>query len=200
MDVALKIEAYYEKEHPFKEGISSLRDLALKTKAEESFKWQSPVYCLHGKNVFWIARFKNHFGLGFFNGIFLKDPKKLLINAQEGKTQAMRHLKFTSHEQIDPVSVLAFMNEALENQEKGMHFSPDKGQKQTSSLPTLLESTFAEHPHIKEAFYDLPPYKQREYVAYISGAKQDKTKRSRLQKILPLIQAGTGLNDKYRPK
>ncbi len=199
MDAALKIEAYYEHEHPFKEGILLLRDLALRTRAEETFKWQSPVYCLDGKNVFWIARFKNHFGIGFFNGIFLKDPKNLLINAQEGKTQAMRHLKFTSIEQIDSVSVSAFMNEALDNQEKGLQLSPDKGQKPHPGLPKTLAEAFGEHPHIKEAFNQLTPYKQWEYIEFISEAKQEKTKRSRLQKILPMIGAGKGLNDKYRP-
>jgi uncharacterized protein YdeI (YjbR/CyaY-like superfamily) len=65
MENSEKLEAYYELEHPFKEGISILRDLAVKTKVVETLKWGSPVYTAEGKNVFWIARFKNHFGLGY---------------------------------------------------------------------------------------------------------------------------------------
>ena len=198
MNVSAKIEAYFEKEHPFKEGISALRALAAKTKAEETFKWSSPVYTLNGKNVFWISRFKNHFGVGFFNGVFLKDPKGILVNAQEGKTQAMRHLKFYSLNEIDSKIVLSFMNEALENQKKGMQLIPKKKESPKLILPEQLKQVFAKHPNTKKAFFQLSPYKKRDYAEYILNAKQEKTKLSRLEKIIPMINSGMGLNDTYR--
>ena len=200
MNEASKIEAYYEEEHLFKGGILLLRDIALKTKAKETFKWQSPVYTLHGKNVFWISRFKNHFSIGFFNGVFLKDPKGLLINAQKGKTQAMRHLKFEAVEQIDSNIVLAYIEEALYNQEKGLRLSATKEKKQKLTIPDLLTQAFEKDPVTQKKFNNLTPYKQREYVEYIVDAKQMKTKLTRLEKILPMINAEKGLNDLYRPK
>ena len=198
MNVSAKIEAYFEKEHPYKEGISVLRALAAKTKAEETFKWSSPVYTLNGKNVFWISRFKNHFGVGFFNGVFLKDPKGILVNAQERKTQAMRHLKFYSLNEIDSKIVLSFMNEALENQKKGMQLIPKKKESPKLILPEQLKQVFAKHPNTKKAFFQLSPYKKRDYAEYILNAKQEKTKLSRLEKIIPMINSGMGLNDTYR--
>ncbi len=73
MEKSENVEAYYAAEHPFKKGVALLRDLARKTPATETFKWNAPVYTVDGKNVFWISRFKNHFSLGFFNGFdFLK--------------------------------------------------------------------------------------------------------------------------------
>lgn len=120
MEKSEKVEAYYAEEHHFKEGIAKLREVALKTKAEETFKWHAPVYMVNGKNVFWISRFKNHYGLGFFNGSSSKDPKGVLVNAQPGKTQAMRHWRFKSNSEIDKKNVLQYLNEALENQEKEM--------------------------------------------------------------------------------
>ena len=111
MDKSEKVEAYYDKEHQFKKGIQILRELAIQANAEEFFKWQAPVYGINGKNVFWISRFKHHFGVGFFNGVFLKDPKKMLKNVQEGKTIAMRHWHFTSIDEIDKQGVLAYMKE-----------------------------------------------------------------------------------------
>lgn len=200
MNVASKVEAYFEEEHRFREGVQILRDLAVTTKAEETFKWQSPVYALNGKNVFWISRFKNHFSIGFFNGIFLKDPEKILVNAQEGKTQAMRHLKFESVSDIDSITVLAYMNEALRNQEKGIQLLPNKGQNPNLILPGLLAKALTDSPEIKKAFYGLSPYRQREYAEYIANAKQEKTKLSRIEKISILIKAGKGLNDRYRSK
>ncbi len=44
----------------------------------------------------------------------------------------------------------------------------------------------------------LTPYKQRDYCEYIAEAKQQKTKESRLEKIIPMISKGQGLNDKYK--
>ena len=76
MDKTEKLEAYYEKGHPFKDGIALLRHVALKTEAKEDFKWRIPVYTWSNKNVFGICRFKSHFGVWFFNGVFLKDQKK----------------------------------------------------------------------------------------------------------------------------
>jgi len=198
METSEKLEAYFEKEDPFKEGISFLRALAAKTEAVEAFKWGSPVYTTDGKNIFWIARFKNHFGLGFFNGMFLKDPKNVLANAQEGKTQAMRHWKFTSVKNIDPTTVLAYMNEAIANQKKGLQLMPQKKKEVVLTLPKLLTEALERNPKTQEAFESLAPYKKRDYTEYISTAKQEKTKLARLEKILPMIDKGLGLNDKYR--
>lgn len=193
-----KLEAYYAKEHQFKGAINHLRELASKTNAIETVKWGSPVYTTDGKNVFWIARFKNHFGLGFFNGIFLKDPKNILVNVQEGKTQAMRHWKFKSTEEIDDATVIAYMNEAIENQLKGMKLVPAKKEKTKLVIPEQLQQALSKESEAQSAFDVLSPYKQKEYAEYITTAKQDKTKLSRLDKIIPMIREGKGLNDKYR--
>ena len=198
MESSEKLEAYYEQEHPFKEGISILRDLALKTKVVETLKWGSPMYTTEGKNVFWIARFKNHFGLGFFNGMFLKDPKKVLVNVQEGKTQAMRHWQFKSIGEIDAPSIVAYINEAIENQKKGMRLIPEKKKKSELIIPKLLKEAFDKNPKMEKAFTALSAYKQRDYAEYIASAKQEKTKLARMEKIIPMINHGIGLNDKYR--
>ncbi|MDT7829754.1 DUF1801 domain-containing protein [Pricia sp. S334] len=118
MEESEKIEAYYTAEHRFKDGIALLRNLAGKTIATETFKWHTPTYTVGGKNVFWISRFKNHFSIGFFNGVSLSDPDGLLETAQPGKTKAMRHWKFKSATDIDEKTVLIYMREAIENQEK----------------------------------------------------------------------------------
>jgi uncharacterized protein YdeI (YjbR/CyaY-like superfamily) len=198
MDKLEKLEAYFEKEHHYREGIIMLRHLALKTQVSETLKWGSPVYTSDGKNVFWIARFKNHFGLGFFNGVFLKDPKKVLVNVQEGKTQAMRHWKFNSIEGIDGPAIVAYINEAIENEKKGMRLAPVKKNESVLTIPPLLKEALARNPEMNTAFDSLSPYKQRDYAEYIATAKQEKTKISRLEKIVPMIKQGIGLNDKYR--
>ena len=196
MEKQEKIEGFYREPHPFGEGVALLRSLALKTAAQEDFKWGIPVYSHLGKNVFGICRFKGYFGIWFYQGVLLKDPKGVLENAQEGKTKAMRSWKFTTVEGIDRESVLAYMREAMENREKGLEIEPEK--KGTPIIPTLLEEQLERDMKLKNSFNGLPPYKQREFCEYIGEAKQGATKLRRLEKILPLIKKGQGLNDAYR--
>ncbi|MER3376385.1 MAG: YdeI/OmpD-associated family protein [Allomuricauda sp.] len=196
MEKQEKLENYYQKEHTFKESIAHLREIALKTEAEEDFKWGIPVYTLNGKNVFGICTFKQHFAIWFFNGMFLKDPKKVLENAQEGKTKGMRHWKFQSLDEVEAKTVLAYMNEALENQKKGLEVKAEKTTK--VAIPELLQSKLAMNATLQAAFEKFTPYKQKEFCEYIAEAKQEATKLRRLEKILPLIEKGVGLNDGYR--
>ena len=191
-----KIEAYFAKEQPFKEGIGLLRELALKTELIETYKWGIPVYTIDNKNVLGILAFKHHFGIWFYNGVFLKDPKKVLENAQEGKTKAMRHWKFSNIEDIDEAVVLSYFHEAISNQKKGLTLAPEKNK--PILMPPLLEKALGNNQALKENYESLSPYKQREYCEYISEAKQEKTKLSRLQKCIPLLEKGMGLHDKYR--
>ncbi|MBM1106391.1 YdeI/OmpD-associated family protein [Aurantibacter crassamenti] len=197
MDYSEKVEAYYNQEHQFAKGIQILREIALKANAEEFFKWQAPVYGIDGKNVFWIARFKNHFGIGFFNGVFLSDPKKVLINVQKG-TKAMRHWHFKSVEEIDEIAVLNYIKESIENQKKGLVLAPVKKKKAKIIIPKLLKDALVKNTVANKNFKSLTPYKQKEYTEYIAQAKQEKTKLSRLEKIIPMLEAGKGLNDRYR--
>ncbi|MDX1363109.1 MAG: YdeI/OmpD-associated family protein [Arenibacter latericius] len=191
-----KIEAYYEKEQPFKPGVSILRELALKTELIEDYKWGCPVYTIDNKNVIGILAFKSYFGIWFFNGAFLSDPKKVLENVQEGKTKAMRHWKFTSVTDIDKATILAYLEEAVSNQKKGKVLIPEK--KKTFIIPHQLQVAFDTIPKLKDSFKKLAPYKQRQYCEYIAEAKQEKTKQSRLEKCIPLILKEMGLHDKYR--
>ncbi len=193
---AEKIEAYYAKEQPFQNGILRLREIILKTDLEEQLKWGAPVYTVNNKNVLGIMAFKNHFGIWFFNGVFLSDPLGVLHNAQEGKTKAMRHWKFTSIEDIDQNAILSYVEEAISNQKKGLEVKSER--KKKVAIPELLLNKLEGSPDVKESFENLTPGRQREYCEYIAEAKQEKTKISRIEKIFPMIKEGKGLNDRYR--
>lgn len=196
MEKAKKLESYYNADHLFKDGIAQLRELALQSGAQENFKWSIPVYTLNGKNVFGICKFKSYFGIWFFNGSFLKDPKKVLENAQEGKTKGMRHWKFNSLDELDEKEVFAYMLESLENQQKGLEIKAEKTSK--ILIPEQLQAALDQNKALQSSFDAFTPYKQKEFCEYITDAKQEATKLRRLEKILPLIEKGVGLNDGYR--
>ena len=190
-------DAYYATEHQYKEAIAHLRTLAKTTEAIETCKWGMPVYTINNKNVFGICRFKAFFGIWFYQGVFLKDPKGVLRNAQEGKTKAMRHWNFRSLEEIDDKGVLAYIHEAIENQKLGKEVKPEK-KNASFFMPSQLKEALRKDAGLQKAFKGFSPYKQKEFAEYINEAKQEKTKFNRLQKILPMIEKGIGLNDAYR--
>lgn len=198
MEKGKSAEAYFEKDVPFKKEINQLRQIAHKTDATETCKWGIPVYTIDNKNVFGICRFKDFFGVWFFNGVFLKDPKNVLRNAQEGKTKAMRHWNFNSAEEIDPKGILAYMNEAIFNQKEGKVVKPTKSKNVEVEIPEILKAELSKNAELKSAFASFTPYKQKEFCEHISSAKQEATQHRRLSKVLPMIKEGIGLNDKYR--
>jgi len=157
-----------------------------------------PTYTLKDKNVLAICKFKKHFGIWFFNGVFLKDEKQVLENAQEGKTQAMRHWKFYAIDDIEEKGILAYILEAIENQKNGRVLTPTKKKAKKKPVPKLLKDALIKNSVASKAFKNLSLYNQNEYSEYIETAKQEKTKLSRLDKILPMIAEGKGLNDRYR--
>ena len=198
MEKSDKLKRFYSEKHHYKDGINRLRDLALRCGLYETYKWNFPTYTLDNKNIMAICKFKGHFGIWFFNGVFLSDPNKLLENAQEGKTKAMRHWKFTSLDEINESLVKTYISEAIENHKKGLHFKPIKNTDSRLSIPQHLSSVFETDRELEIAFQKLTPAKQREYCEYIESAKQEKTKLSRIDKITLMILEGKGLNDNYR--
>ncbi|MFV8375635.1 YdeI/OmpD-associated family protein [Flavobacterium sp. LB1P71] len=150
---------------------------------------------LNGKNVLGIGGFKKYFTIWFFNGVFLKDEKQVLVNAQEGVTKSLRQWRFSSKDEVDEVAVLNYIHEAIENNNQGKNLKPEKGK---SIVSQLLQKELEADVNLAEAFLKFSPYKQYEFLEYIETAKREETKRSRINKIKPLILANIGLNDKYR--
>ncbi len=99
------IEEYIKANIKWYEALTILRDIIKSTDVEETIKWNAPVYSVDGKNVIGLGAFKNHFGIWFFNGVFLKDEKNLLTNAQEGRTKALRQMRFESVDDINKQAV-----------------------------------------------------------------------------------------------
>jgi len=191
------VEEYIETQEHFSDALILLRDIINGTELEERLKWNAPVYTINGKNVIGLSAFKQHFGLWFFNGVFLKDAHKLLINAQEGKTKALRQMRFKTTDDIDKKLVLAYIKEAIENQKSGKTLEIDRSKKETI-IPRELQALLDKNPVLTTKFKALTPYKQREYCEHISTAKREATKQNRLEKITPMLLKGRGLHDKYK--
>jgi uncharacterized protein YdeI (YjbR/CyaY-like superfamily) len=91
---------------------------------------------------------------------------------------------------------LEYIIEAIEIEKRGLRIEPEKFK--PLPLPVIFEELFLGNETFKLQFEKLTPGKQKEYVVYINEAKQDSTKIKRIEKIIPMILNGIGLNDKYK--
>lgn len=191
-----KITTYIQKNEKWVKQLTRLRKILNSTELKEEVKWGMPTYTLDNKNLVGLAGFKNHYCLWFHQGVFLKDPHGLLHNAQEGKTKAMRQMRFLSEDKINQKKVLQYINESIANHRAGKVIKNEKPSLKFK-LDPLLAHAFKKDAPLKKSFKSLSPGKQKEYSLYITEAKREATKLSRLEKIIPLIKEGKGLMDKY---
>lgn len=196
MYLAKSVDEYVNDHPKWSDELNVLREIMLETELDEKVKWGIPTYCLKNKNVVGFAGFNEYFGLWYFQGVFLKDDQKVLINAQDGKTKGLRQMRFTDKSQIDRELILAYTEEAIQNQKDGKEITVTRKMKVV--LPAELQHAFNSETGLREAFNKLTPGKQREYAEYIGEAKREATRLSRLEKSIPMIIDGVGLHDKYR--
>lgn len=196
MDKTKNVDEYIIRHPQWNEELILLRSIIQKTDMEETIKWGAPVYVVNNKNILGVSAFKNYVALWFFNGALLKDPYGVMINAQEGKTVAMRQWRFSDKLEINEKKILEYVKEAISNQKAGREIKPVKNAKNPVSIELL--AVLKNDKSLQEAFEKLTPFKQKEYHEYIEEAKKEVTKSSRLEKIVPMILQSIGLHDKYR--
>ena len=185
----------WDKVNKWEEELLFLKSIIDKTELVETIKWGAPIYVYNKRNVIGLGGFKDYFTIWFLNGVFLKDEKKRLINAQEDKTKSMRQWRFTSKDEVNEKEVLEYILQAIENEKQGKIIKPSKKE---AIVSELLQKEMDLSPSLAEAFQKFSPYKQYEFLEYIETAKQEKTKLSRIEKVIPMILENVGLNDKYR--
>lgn len=189
----------YIAQHPtWAKELTLIASIFEETELEGTIKWSAPVYTLNGKNVAGLGAFKNHYGIWFFNGVFLSDPENLLINAQEDKTKALRQMRFSKGDLINTPLIKSYLVEAIENEKLGKRITPERGQSKSVAIPEHLAILLKKDAGLNSCFKELSPFKQNEFCEHIASAKREATKLSRLEKIKPMILSGIGLNDKYR--
>ena len=178
----------------------TLREIFLSTGLEETIKWGIPVYTNGTDNVAGMAAFKSYVGIWFYQGALLKDETGKLIVAQEGVTKALRQWRFDSYEEIENGrdTIIAFVKESVDNFAKGKIIKPSRGSELV--LPEDLNARLDADPSLKMAFENLSLSRRRDFAEHIATAKREETRNARLEKIIPMILRGEGLNDKYNRK
>lgn len=190
------VDHYLEEIEQWGPELTRLREILASTELEESLKWSLPCYSFGKKNVLGISGFKSYFGLWFFQGALMEDPDGVLINAQEGKTKAMRQWRMESKKEIKVRQIKKYVKLGIEVVKSGQEIKPDRSK--PIVIHPFLKSALDKNKKAGGAFAKMTIGRRREYADYINDAKRDETKIKRLTKIIPMIIEGGGLNDKYR--
>ncbi|OAB40566.1 hypothetical protein PMSD_01280 [Paenibacillus macquariensis subsp. defensor] len=189
-----KVDEYLNKSKKWKEEYEKLRTIVLDCELTEEFKWMHPCYTLENKNIVLIHGFKEYCAILFIKGSLLKDANGILIQQTEN-VQAGRQIRFTNVQEIVEMeaTLKAYIYEAIEVEKAGLEVDFKKNEEYT--IPEEFQNKLDEMPALKTAFEALTPGRQRAYIFHFTQPKQSKTRVSRVEKYMPQILDGKGLND-----
>ncbi len=189
-----EVDWFFDKAEKWKKEFEKLRTIILDCGLNEELKWGNPCYRFNESNIVLMHGFKEYCALLFFKGALLSDANNILIQQTEN-VQSARQIRFINVKQIAEVEriIKAYIYEAIEVEKAGLKVKLKK----TSDfkMPEEFKNKLDKKPALKKAFEALTPGRQRAYIFYFSQPKQSKTREERVEKYIPQILEGKGLND-----
>lgn len=189
-----KVDWFFDKATQWQEEYEKLRMICLDCGLTEELKWGQPCYTLNNANIVLIHGFKEYCALLLFKGALLNDPNGILIQ-QTDNVQSPRQIRFTSAKeivQLEPV-LKAYIHNAIDVEKAGLKVELKKTT--DFAVPEEFKTKLDSSPVLRAAFEALTPGRQRNYLFHFSKAKLSKTREERVQKAIPLILSGKGLDD-----
>jgi uncharacterized protein YdeI (YjbR/CyaY-like superfamily) len=189
-----KVDGYLRKANKWQEEFEQLRRIVLDCELTEELKWGVPCYTFQKGNIVLLHGFKEYCALLFFKGALLKDADGILIKQTEN-VQSGRQIRFTNAREIIEMEPILkdYIDEAIEVEKAGLKVPLKKTEE--FAIPEAFQKKLDEIPALKTAFDALSPGRQRAYLLYFSQPKQSKTRESRVEKCIPHILNGKGLDD-----
>lgn len=188
-----KVDAFVSRAKTWQGEMQKLRSILLDCGLDEDLKWGKPCFAFEGKNVAIIQPFKAHCSLMFFKGALFEDTHGLLRSQGENTQSALR-LEFTSEAQVKKSVLQSYVKQAIQVEKAGLKV--DFKAKRELELPEELTRILQKDRKLAKAFNALTPGRQRAYVMHFTGAKQSQTRTARIEKCIPRILAGMGMNDR----
>lgn len=188
------VDFFFDEDKKWQEELVLMRKIALECQLREESKWGVPCYTFQKANIILIHAFKEYCAFLFFKGALLKDTDGILIQQSEN-VQAARQIRFTDLKEIvDLKDVLkTYIYQAVEIEKAGLKVELKK----TSEFKVSEEfqKKLDVMPDLQIAFSALTPGRQRAYLLHFSQPKQSQTRETRVEKNIPNILEGKGLND-----
>lgn len=189
-----KVDFYFNEAEKWQEEIEQLRLIALDCGLTEELKWDCPCYTYQESNIVLIHVFKEYCALLFFKGALLSDMHNILIQ-QSKNVQAARQIRFTNIEEVtEQRNILkTYIHEAIEVEKAGLKVNLKKTE--DFIVVDEFQNKLNAIPALKAAFEALTPGRQKAYLLHFAQPKQSSTREARVEKWMPQILNGKGLND-----
>jgi uncharacterized protein YdeI (YjbR/CyaY-like superfamily) len=197
-----EVDAYIAKSAAFSRQIlEKIRSLFHRAcpEIEETIKWGFPHFEYKGI-VGSMAAFKKHACFGFWKGKLVSDPHNLFNG--RGHT-ALNAAKINDISALPPDGILIkYILEAVALNAAGVKAPPPKKKPRKADLevPDDLMAAMKKNKRALVVFEAFSPSHQREYVEWISEAKQAATRQRRLATAIEWIAQGKPRNWKYMRK
>jgi uncharacterized protein YdeI (YjbR/CyaY-like superfamily) len=189
-----KVDFYFDKSQKWQQELEQLRTIVLDCGLIEKLKWGVPCYMFENSNIVLIHEFKDYCAFLFFKGALLNDTHGILVQ-QTKDVQAARQIRFTNVRDIIKMkkNLKAHIYEAIEVEKAGLKVKLKKVSE--FDIPEEFQKKLDKNKALKKAFEALTPGRQRGYLLHFSAPKQSKTREARVEKSIPQILDGKGLND-----
>ena len=189
-----KVDFFFRKGKPWQEEFEKLRTIILDCGLTEELKWGVPCYTFEKSNIVLIHGFKEYCAILFVKGVLLKDTEGVLIQQTEN-VQSARQIRFTNVGEVAALeaTLKAYIHEGIEVEKAGLKVNYKTAAEY--NMPEEFINKLEEVPGLQEAFEALTPGRQKGYLYYFSGPKQSKTREARIEKYIPQILDGKGIND-----
>jgi len=194
-NATILINHYIENLPLFSKNIcTELRNLIhqTETKVYEDWKWNIPIFSKKTM-ICGVAAFKNHVSLTFFHGANMSDKHKLFNNNCDAKNT--RTIKFTSAKEINQTQLLDYLTEAFQKNETE-NFSTHKNHE--IIIPKLLEIALHKNKLARFNFENMAYTYRKEYVKYITEAKKETTRITRLEKTIKKLEKNLKIHEQFQ--
>ena len=156
----------------------------------ESIKWN--MLCFSGRKlVCGLSACQKHLGIAFFRGTELPDPARLFGSAGARNTN-IRSVRVTMLETLDRRALQSLLNAAVALDADPTIPPVPKVKRKAWPVPAFFKQALAAKPNrtAAENFHQLAPSCQREYLVWLTTAKQPETRARQLAETLVALASG----------
>ncbi len=156
----------------------------------ESIKWN--MLCFTGRKlVCGLSACQKHLGITFFRGTELPDPAKLFSPGGERNTNILS-LRITTFDGLNRDALRDLLHAAVALDADPTIPPVPKVKRKPWPMPAFFKSALAQKQNraAAEGFKKLSPTCQREYLVWVSTAKQPETRDRRLAETLAALKGG----------
>ena len=190
-----RIDAYIAKAAPFAQPIlQKVRERihVAAPEAVETIKWGAPGFTIDSKILLMMAAFKQHAALNFWRGQEIGDGSpKAGAMGQFGRLTSVDDLP-PNHELDALIREAAALAKTAPAPRKTKH-----APKPPPEMHPEFAAALSKAPKAKATLDGFPPSAQREYLDWISEAKQDATRQKRIATALEWLAEGKRRMWKY---